>query len=307
MARKPRIHLPNGFYHATLHGGVDAPLVRHSRDYKVLTELVLDGLDNYQHKVHGYCWLPQQFSFIIQVSETSLAKIIQNIAFRYTRYINTEYDRSGSLFKSRYQAVVFDADEYLLPLLSYVHYAALRHQESKKLKQHPHSSYRPYAGESKCDWLTLDYAHNLLAKRADKASKKFRDLSKATPYLSENNVFQHGHPNHPGILGSEAFIDYVHEHHQQRRPTTDLKSLIEQVCKDYAVTSRAVKAAGRSRHYSEIRSMIGYLWTQQGGNLTELARWCNRDATTLLRNIQYFSKRLDTDTALADKCRTFED
>ena len=56
----------------------------------------------------------------LQVSDESLSKIMQNLAFRYTRWINKQQQRTGHLFQGRYKAILVDAQGYLLELVRYI-------------------------------------------------------------------------------------------------------------------------------------------------------------------------------------------
>jgi len=46
---------------------------------------------------------------------------MQNVTFRYTRYINARKKEFGHLFQGRYKAILIDADTYILELVRYIH------------------------------------------------------------------------------------------------------------------------------------------------------------------------------------------
>lgn len=46
---------------------------------------------------------------------------MQNITFRYTRWINSRQKRTGPLFHGRFKAVIVDRDAYLVDLVRYIH------------------------------------------------------------------------------------------------------------------------------------------------------------------------------------------
>ena len=46
----------------------------------------------------------------IEVKDIALSKIIQNLSFRYTRWINQRKKRLGHLFQGLYKAILIDAD-----------------------------------------------------------------------------------------------------------------------------------------------------------------------------------------------------
>jgi REP element-mobilizing transposase RayT len=51
---------------------------------------------------------------------------MQNLTFRYTKWINWRLNRSGHLFQGRFKAVLVDADSYLLELTRYIHLNPVR-------------------------------------------------------------------------------------------------------------------------------------------------------------------------------------
>ena len=51
---------------------------------------------------------------------------MQSVAFRYILGINSRPRCSGRPFQSRYQAIVGDADSYLIESVRYVHFNPLR-------------------------------------------------------------------------------------------------------------------------------------------------------------------------------------
>ncbi len=57
----------------------------------------------------------------IQVGNIPLSRIMQNVSFRYTRYINSEKNKIGHLFQGRYKALLIDGDSYLVELVRYIH------------------------------------------------------------------------------------------------------------------------------------------------------------------------------------------
>ncbi len=52
----------------------------------------------------------------IQVGTVPLSCIMQNLSFRYTRWVNWGKKCVGHLLQRRYKAIVIDLDSYLLQL-----------------------------------------------------------------------------------------------------------------------------------------------------------------------------------------------
>jgi REP element-mobilizing transposase RayT len=80
----------------------------------------------------------------IQVGEVSLSRIMQNIGFRYTRWINWRRNSSGHLFQWRFKAVLVYADSYLAELPRYIHLNPVRAGMVKSPEEYPWSGHRGY-------------------------------------------------------------------------------------------------------------------------------------------------------------------
>ena len=117
MARKPRIHFTGAFYHVMLRGNSGQDIFFSSEDRVRFCFLVQEGVGMYGHRIHAFCLMDNHIHLLIQVGEIPLAKIIHNLSFRYTRYINVSQKRTGHLFQGRYKAILINADNYLLQLV----------------------------------------------------------------------------------------------------------------------------------------------------------------------------------------------
>jgi putative transposase len=78
--------------------------------------LVEDTLD-----VMAYCLMPNHYHFLVQLRSQSLSQKMQAFSLSYTKAINRRYERCGSLFQGRFQAIHVDCDRYLLHLTRYIH------------------------------------------------------------------------------------------------------------------------------------------------------------------------------------------
>ncbi len=100
-------------------GGQD--IFHNEKDGQVFRSIIADGLDRFGHKIHAFCFMPNHVHMVIEVDALPLSKIMQNLAFRYTRYINKKLDTDGHLFQGRYKALLIDGDSYLLTVVRYIH------------------------------------------------------------------------------------------------------------------------------------------------------------------------------------------
>jgi len=114
MARKLRVHYPGALYHVIVRGNDGQRIFFDDKDRMRFYFLLREGVERFGHRIHAFCLLGNHFHAAIQVGEVSLSRILQNLSFRYTRWVNWRQGRSGYLFQGRYMAVLVDADGYLL-------------------------------------------------------------------------------------------------------------------------------------------------------------------------------------------------
>ena len=142
MARKARVHLPGGYYHVMLRGNGGNDIFFSDADRSRFLFLVQEGIARYEHRVHAFCLMGNHVHLLIQVGSVPLSKIMQNLSFRYTRYINKQKNIVGHLFQGRYKAIFVDADSYLLELTRYIHLNPIRAGLCAAAKDYEWSSYQ---------------------------------------------------------------------------------------------------------------------------------------------------------------------
>jgi len=54
MARKPRVHLPGGYYHVMMRGNVGGDLFFSDADRSRFLLLMQEGIERYGHRVHAF-------------------------------------------------------------------------------------------------------------------------------------------------------------------------------------------------------------------------------------------------------------
>ena len=113
MARKHRIYYPGAYYHVILRGNTQQDIFFTDNDRFRFYLLLQEGIERYGHTIHAFCLMNNHIHLLCQVDLVPLSRIIQNIAFRYARWINWSRERTGHLFQGRYKAILIDADEYL--------------------------------------------------------------------------------------------------------------------------------------------------------------------------------------------------
>jgi len=126
MPRKPRIHYPGALYHVMLRGNGGADVFLEDGDRYRFYLLLQEGVERFGFRIHAFCLMDYHIHLALQVGEISLSRIMQNLSFRYTQWINWRTKRKGHLFQGRYKAILIEEDEYLLQLVAYLHLNPVR-------------------------------------------------------------------------------------------------------------------------------------------------------------------------------------
>jgi len=309
MARKPRVFYPGAFYHVTLRGNAGQAVFFDNRDRTRFYLLLQEGIERFRHRIHAFCLMSNHVHLAIQVGDIPLSRILQNLSFRYTRWINWCQRRSGHLFQGRYKAVLVDADAYLLELTRYIHLNPVRAGIAKEPEDYPWSGHRAYLGFEVIPWLTTDWVLSQFSKRESSARRtygRFVQDGKKGSYRREYHV---GSGTDSRILGDDQFIDRVLEKEEKRpRHRVSLDRIIQAVCESFSLEEGEFLVSGRDRRLSRARGMAAWLVMEYGiGTLGELSKRTERDVTTLSSAAKRLQIRSKTDLELAEKVKKLLD
>ena len=174
--------------------------------------------------------------FAIQVGDIPLSKIIQNISFRFTRYINKREKRIGHLFQGRYKALLVDADSYLLKLIQYIHLNPRCANMVANLSDYPWSSHLAYLGQVKITWLTTQSVYSLLTQNNKQAIAAYQQLMLGQTYDSPLNFAASMKKSFPAIC-DDGFMQQLVELQKidNRKGKLSLRKLVVSICEYYAV------------------------------------------------------------------------
>jgi REP element-mobilizing transposase RayT len=297
MARKPRLHYPGAYYHVMLRGNGGMQIFYDQADREKFFDLLEETVIRFEYRIHAFCLMTNHVHFVMQVGESSLSKIIQNISFRYTRYINKKMERIGHLFQGRYKAQLVTADDYLLQLIRYIHLNPLRANMVVNLLDYPWSSHLAYLGCVKISWLTKQSVFNLLThnkRRATASSLQFilnqSDDLEANFSLSMQKSF-------PEICDDQFMLRLTHlQRMEEFKINLTLSKLVVLICEYYAIDEVDLHDKSRRQITSKIRLITARLAAQYKlANLTEIAAYFNRDVSTFSRGLSRWSESTDVE------------
>ena len=71
-------------------------------DRRYFYDLLAEGVARFGYRVHAFCLMTNHLHLALQAGESPLSAAMQNLSFRYTRYINTRLKRVGHVFQGRF-------------------------------------------------------------------------------------------------------------------------------------------------------------------------------------------------------------
>lgn len=95
----------------------------------------------------AYCIMPNHFHLLLQpFTKDAISDFLRNTQNSYSKYFNTKYKRTGSLFQFMFKAVRIETDEQLLHVSRYIHLNPITSYllEVNMLGQYPWSSFKDY-------------------------------------------------------------------------------------------------------------------------------------------------------------------
>ena len=112
------------------------------------------GIERYGHRIHAFCLMGNHIHLLVQVGHTPLSKIVHNLAFRYSQYINRRHDKIGHLFQGRFKSILIDENSYFLRLIRYIHMNPVRAKLLRDPEENQWSGHSAYVGSADIAWLT---------------------------------------------------------------------------------------------------------------------------------------------------------
>ena len=303
MPRKPRLHYPGAAYHVMLRGNGGQDIFMDDGDRTRFFLLLQESVERFDYRIHAFCLMSNHLHLALQVGHIPLSRIMQNIGFRYTQFVNRTYRRSGHLFQGRYKALLIDADSYLLELIRYIHLNPVRVGMTSVPESYPWSSHASYLSlVPRPPWLTVEWA------LAQFAAKKLTAIRRYGKFVEEGLELGHQKKFHCGTyegraLGDDRFVEKVLLETEEVRPVDlQLDQIIESICVVYHLTRTELRAQGKEQPAAEARAVAAHCarkWPSV--KLSEMAAFFGRDPSGLSRAARRIERQLEGDEGLRGK------
>jgi REP element-mobilizing transposase RayT len=262
-----------------------------------------EGIERYGHRVLAFCLMTNHIHLALQVGEVSLSRIMQNLTFRYTRWVNWRLKRSGHLFQGRYKSVLVDADSYLLELIAYIHLNPVRASMVATAEAHNWSSHRAYLGKEMIPWLNTDYIFSQFSPEVSKARRQFMKFVTERSKDGHQEEFYGQGSIDSRVMGEDRFVEDVLEKTELipiRKP--GIAEVLQVVMNIYELQEYEIAAPGQKRVPSEARSLAAWAVQELTDEpLTKLAVRLGRDPSSLSAAIRRFELRRNNEPECEEK------
>ena len=212
-------------------------------DYHLYLERLRAACQKHDCEIHAYVLMTNHVHLLITPNtQDGISKTMQMVGRYYVPYINTTYQRTGTLWEGRYRATLIDSEQYLLACCRYIELNPVRAGIAKHPSAYPWSSYR-YNALGKDDALiTPHIVYRRLGK--DDAARRvaYRQLFKCA--LSQETLSAiRDATNKAWLLGDERF---------QRKIQKQLDRRVTQKPRGGDRKSRKYRGQARNRRINRV-------------------------------------------------------
>ena len=286
MPRKPRLHVPGGFYHVILRGNHREPLFGADRDRAYLNALVGDAAARFDLRILAYCWMTNHLHLAVRVGDVPLAEPMQRLAMRYSRHIHRDAGLVGHLFERRYRAILVDADCYLKSLVRYIHLNPVVAGMVPEPMAYRWSSHRDYLGRPSVPWLDPDFVLGMFGPAVGVARVRYARFMRS--YADEDLALFAKHESRDTRM-LEPELPKVAATALPVRVPGDRESL-EQIagrhCARLGISVTELVSPSRARRLSSARTGVALEALEAGaGTVSEIGRFLGRSPSALAQSL----------------------
>ena len=171
-------------------------IVHDDRDCEVFLDLLENAAVRFDLAVHGYVVMANHYHLLATPKhETSLPKVIHDVAGNYCQFYNRRYGRIGTIWNGRYKPKLILDERYWLTCLRYIEQNPVRAGIVDSPELYRWSSYSWHAYRTGASWLTDHPVFDSLGGTWSERGLRYQELC-ATP-LTESELRLERHKRHP--------------------------------------------------------------------------------------------------------------
>jgi REP element-mobilizing transposase RayT len=304
MPRQPRLDFPGALHHVMARG-IEGKYIFESKEDK---DAFLQRLRLFHQPLGNqlYSWavMGNHFHLLIQTGATPLSEFMRRLMTSYAIFYNKKYKRKGHLFQNRYKSIICDKEEYLKPLIRYIHLNPVKAGTIRfeLLRTYPYTSHHEmFKRKSKNLLINVEEVLSYFAATPKKAFPIYQKFIEGGLNLKENyegggllrsfgglkevlssKKFEHSNYDER-ILGKGIFVDQVLSYDKTQSKLTmrfkNAQQLLERLCDHFNLKREDILDRSTDKTIAA-RDVFVYLGNQfLGQNLTKLGRLLNIHAS----------------------------
>lgn len=264
MARPLRIEYPNAYYHVSNKAEYGITLFPSSKYYEGFLTQLADACLRFNVEVHSYCLSKNSYHLLLKTPEGNLSRFMRQLNGLYTQFYQDRKNEWGSVFQSRYKAVLIQANPYLLEVSRYIHNlpGAVKRGSKPTLKS-SWSSMDAFCNKAKAPvWLVRDEIFAMFVLGVSRNSGKIaaRPYAKFLGFVGEGPAPEiakfYARKNLLSVLGDSKFKEAIQS--KRSAPNTrgigkgklarmrpSIKKVVTEVAKQYKVSEASIYKSTR--------------------------------------------------------------
>jgi putative transposase len=121
MPRRARHYLAGMPYHIVQRGNNRQVCFREAEDFRCYLNLWRKISASYGACVHAYCLMTNHIHFLVTpIRQDSISNTTRIVGSRFAHFINTKYERTGTLWEGRHRASLVQTARYFLTCQRYI-------------------------------------------------------------------------------------------------------------------------------------------------------------------------------------------
>jgi len=205
MARLPRIVIPDEPLHIMHRGNNRQDIFQSEEDYFRFLDDLKTSLKQYDCDLHAYVLMTNHFHLLLTPHTVkALSGLMQSIGRRYVRYINSEYNRSGTLWEGRFKSSLIDNERYLMTCYRYIEENPIRAGMVQSIEDYRWTSYHHNALGIFDKLITPHPLYNSLAPEKEARQLAYKQLFEGRLHVKMIELFNDS-AEKGDVLGDEGF------------------------------------------------------------------------------------------------------
>jgi len=292
MARQPRTFYPGAIYHVTLRGNHRKRIFFCDADRFRFCMLLQEGVERFGHRILAFCLMDNHVHLVIQAGDKPISKAMQNVAFRFSQYLNKQSLTTGHRFQGRFNAKLVDQDSYLVQLVKYTHLNPVKAGICTTPEQYPWSSHNYYINQDKINWIERDFVLEMFHKSRERASNAYIQFMSLTMDAQAEQLIEN--PNCGGqIIGDDDFVKEIEKNHELHFVNHQLSvdSIVDTACSAFNITRDQFMNMRNEKIATNIRDAVGFFISEyEHLTYSEAGRITKKDASLFSRGAQRIKK-----------------